>query len=98
MAGPSWERRSSPFTEDEAALVIALDVSGSMDQEDVQPSRLERAKQKIHDLLKSRGGARTGLIVFAGTAHTVIPLSNDPEIIRNFLDAIETAIMPRPGK
>ena len=98
MAGPSWERRSSPFTEDEAALVIALDVSGSMDQEDVQPSRLDRSKQKIHDLLELRGGARTGLIVYAGTAHSVIPLTNDPDILRNFLDAIDTAMMPRPGK
>ena len=98
VAGPSWERRPSPFIEDQAALVIALDVSSTMDQQDVQPSRLERAKQKIHDLLDLRGGARTGLIVYAGTAHSVIPLSNDPDITLNLLDAIDTAMMPRPGK
>jgi Ca-activated chloride channel family protein len=98
LAGPSWEKRSSPFTEDRAALVIALDVSDSMDQSDVQPSRLQRAKQKIMDLLLLRGDSYTGLIAYAGTAHTVIPLSNDRQVISHFLDAMSTEMMPRPGK
>lgn len=98
LAGPSWERRTSPFARDEAAMVIALDVSSSMTQDDIQPSRLERAKQKIHDLLELRGGARTGLIVYSGSAHAVIPLTNDPDIVTNFLDAIVPEMMPRSGK
>ena len=98
LAGPSWEKRPSPFSEDNAALVIALDLSESMDQNDIQPSRLQRAKQKIMDLLQLRGDAYTGLIAYAGTAHTVIPLSNDREVISHFLDAMSTKMMPRPGK
>ncbi|MEH6558585.1 MAG: VWA domain-containing protein [Oceanicoccus sp.] len=98
LAGPSWEKRPSPFSEDNAALVIALDLSESMDQADIQPSRLQRAKQKIMDLLDKRGDSYTGLIAFAGTAHTVIPLSNDRQVISHFLDAISTQMMPRPGK
>lgn len=98
LAGPSWERRPSPFVEDKAVLVIGLDLSGSMKQQDIQPSRIERAKQKIDDLLNLRGAAPTGLIVYAGSAHSVIPLSNDPDILRNFLDAVVPEMMPRSGK
>ncbi len=98
LAGPSWEKRPSPFSEDNAALVIALDVSESMDQNDIQPSRLQRAKQKVMDLLALRGDAYTGLIAYSGTAHTVIPLSNDRQVISHFLDAMSTEMMPRPGK
>lgn len=98
VAGPTWKQQSSPFSEDIAALVIALDVSSSMEQEDVQPSRLQRAKQKIHDLLVLRAGGRVGLIVYAGSAHSVIPLTNDTDVINNFLSAITPEIMPRRGK
>jgi Ca-activated chloride channel family protein len=98
MAGPTWKQQPSPFSEDIAALIIALDVSSSMQQQDVQPSRLERAKLKVKDLLALRPGGRVGLIVYAGSAHSVIPLTNDPDVINNFLDAIEPEIMPRKGK
>lgn len=98
LAGPSWQQRPSPFSEDNAALLIALDLSESMEQADVQPSRLLRAKQKISDLLALRGDSHTGLIAYAGTAHTVIPLSNDRLVISHFLDAMSTGMMPRPGK
>ena len=98
MAGPTWQRQASPFVQDNAVLVVALDLSKSMDQSDIQPTRLERAKQKVADLLDLRGGARTGLIAYSGTAHQVIPLSNDPEIIRQFLAAVDSNMMPKQGK
>ena len=98
MAGPSWEQQPSPFSEDIAALVVVLDASSSMQQEDIQPSRLERAKQKMQDLLALRPGGRIGLIVYAGTAHSVIPLTNDQDVVKNFLNAIVTEMMPKQGK
>jgi Ca-activated chloride channel homolog len=98
MSGPSWKQQPSPFSEDIAALIIMLDVSSSMQQSDIQPSRLERAKQKVHDLLSLRPGGRVGLIVYSGTAHSVIPLTNDPDVVNNFLNAIELQMMPRKGK
>ena len=98
LAGPSWKQQASPFAEDIAALVIVLDVSSSMQQQDIQPSRLERAKQKVQDLLALRPGGRVGLVVYAGTAHSVIPLTNDPDVVNNFLSAITTQMMPRKGK
>ncbi len=98
LAGPSWKQQPTPFTEDIAGLVVMLDVSSSMQQTDIQPSRLERAKLKIKDLISLRGGGRIGLIVYAGSAHSVIPLTNDLDVLNNFLDAIVIDIMPRRGK
>lgn len=98
LAGPTWEREVAPFAEDAAPLVVALDLSPSMDAVDIQPSRLERAKQKVRDLLSTRPGARTALLVYSGTAHTVLPLSDDPTIFESFLAALTTNIMPAPGK
>ena len=98
MAGPTWERERSPFAEDAAPLVVALDLSLTMNAIDVQPTRLERSKQKIRDLLAEREGARTALIAYAGTAHTVLPLSDDATLFESFLSALDTDVMPEEGK
>lgn len=97
LAGPTWRRELPPFVEDKAPLMIALDVSSSMSQTDVAPSRLERAKQKIRDLLSARAGARTGLIAYAGSAHLVMPLTDDRSVIEPFLSALSPGIMPVDG-
>jgi len=70
-AGPAWRAASSPFVTETAPVVIALDLSESMTQTDIQPSRLERAKQKILDLMELRAGGRVGLVAYAGSAHLV---------------------------
>ena len=98
LMGPSWRQQPSPLSQDEAALVILLDVSSSMQQKDVQPSRLQRARQKISDLLALRPDKKTALIVYAGSAHTVLTLTNDQDILNQYLAAIVPAIMPRAGK
>lgn len=98
LAGPTWEREISPLAEDTAPLVIALDVSNSMNAVDVQPTRLERAKQKARDVLALRTGARSALIAYAGSAHTVLPLCDDPTVFETFLAALETDVMPLKGK
>ncbi len=98
VMGPTWRQQPSPLSQDEAALVILLDVSASMQQTDVQPSRLQRAKQKISDLLALRPDKKAALLVYAGSAHTVLPLTADQEIIKQYLAAITPAIMPRAGK
>jgi Ca-activated chloride channel family protein len=98
LAGPTWERELPPFTEDTAPLVVALDLSQSMDAIDIQPNRLERAKQKVRDLLKLRTGARTALFVYSGSAHMVLPLTEDPSLIELFLASLSTGLMPSRGK
>ena len=69
LSGPTWRRELPPFVEDKAPLMIALSLSSSMRETDIAPSRLDRAKQKISDLLAARAGARTGLIAYAATSH-----------------------------
>lgn len=98
LMGPTWRQQPSPLHEDEAALVIVLDLSSSMRQRDIQPSRLDRAKQKVADLLALRPGKRAALIVYAGSAHTILSLTTDSDILMQYLAATEPAIMPRSGK
>jgi len=97
LAGPTWKKVEVPRQELETPMALLLDLSQSMMAEDLQPSRLERAKFKINDLLKHKPGARAALIGFAGTAHTVVPLTKDYEIIFSHLDGLSPNIMPFPG-
>lgn len=98
MAGPAWERQKTPFVKDAAPLVVAIDLSASMDAIDVQPSRLKLAQQKIRDLTALRPGGRTGLIAYAGSAHMVLPLTDDAKVMEMYLVSLETKLMPVPGK
>ncbi|MEI7995113.1 MAG: VWA domain-containing protein, partial [Methylococcaceae bacterium] len=79
LAGPTWQRLPSPVFRNESALVIALDLSRSMDAEDIKPSRLIRARYKIADILKQRKDGQTALLVYSGDAFTVTPLTDDNE-------------------
>jgi Ca-activated chloride channel homolog len=97
IAGPTWRHEPSPFSDDTAALAIVVKVSPSMTTEDVQPSRLTRATQKIHDLLTQRAGANASLIAYSGTAHVVMPATTDVGIIDAFAQALDPKIMPKDG-
>jgi len=97
LAGPTWERLPSPVFRNDAALVIALDLSRSMDAADIKPSRLVMARYKIADILKQRKDGQTALLVYAGDAFTVTPLTDDTETIDSQLSALNTDIMPSQG-
>ncbi|EJL6391856.1 VWA domain-containing protein [Vibrio vulnificus] len=97
-AGPTWQRQASPFGEDKATMLVILDNSNSMLQNDLPPSRLARSKQKIRDLLVARKGGSTGLVVFAGSAHVAMPVTQDSKVFDPFLAAITPEIMPIEGK
>ena len=98
IAGPSWRQQPSPLSQDDSAMVILLDISSSMEQTDIQPSRLERAKQKASDLLALRPDKQSALVVYAGSAHTVLTLTTDREILNQYLASIKPQMMPRRGK
>ncbi|MDG0991244.1 MAG: VWA domain-containing protein [Luminiphilus sp.] len=98
MAGPSWQQQPSPLAEDAAPLVVVLDVSESMATTDVAPSRLLRGIQKIRDLLELVPDKRVGVIAYAGSAHTVLPLTSDHEVTESFLAVMTPGITPRAGK
>ena len=78
-------------------LVLALDVSNSMLAEDIQPNRLERAKQSISKLIDNLHGDRIGIIVFAGKAYIQLPITTDYAAAKLFLSTIDTEIVPVQG-
>ena len=90
-AGPQWGRDYTQSTAPGRDLVVVLDCSRSMFAE--TPSRLERAKTALLDLsqtLQKRGGNRVGLVLFAGRAHLVCPLTHDYDHFRDSVEAVET--------
>ncbi len=96
-AGPTWSRQPSPWFSETAPLVIAVEVSDSMRANDLQPTRLDRARFKIQDLVAARTGARTALIAYAGTAHIVMPPTTDAAVLAPFLESLDPLMMPEPG-
>ncbi|MEM9365499.1 MAG: VWA domain-containing protein [Planctomycetota bacterium] len=97
LAGPTFRRQPTPFADDEAALMMVVRVSESMLNRDLQPSRLERARVKLASLLEKRGRAGSGLVAYNGTAHLVMPVTDDPGVINHMLEALDPKIMPREG-
>lgn len=97
LAGPSWQHFEQPILKRADPLVVILDSSQDMLADDLSPSRLEHAKRKLLDLLDARHDAQTGIVVYAGSAHTLVPLSDDTATTRNLLGAVTPAIMPQPG-
>ena len=97
LAGPTWERLPVPAFRSDEALVVALDLSRSMDAGDVEPSRLARAKLKLLDLLERRAAGQTALVVFSTAAFTVTPLTTDTRTISSLVNAVSTDIMPTRG-
>ena len=97
-AGPTWEQDRPDFLENRAPLILAVDLSPSMDASDVAPTRLEAAKHTLHDLIQRRSGARVGLIAYAGSAHLVLPPTDDPSLLDTFIQALGTDLIGKPGK
>lgn len=97
QAGPAWEKTHQPVHTNEDALVIVMDLSLSMEATDVKPSRLVRARHKLLDILSSRTQGQTALIVFAGQAHIVSPLTEDTDTIAAMVPALSPLIMPALG-
>lgn len=97
LAGPSWKQIPAPFADAQAGLFVILRVSPTMQATDVQPTRLERARHKLSDLLEARAGTATGLIAYNGSAHLVMPLTKDDRIISTMAESLSPEIMPRDG-
>ena len=96
-AGPAWQRIEQPVFRSDQALVVALDLSRSMDAQDIAPSRLMRARLKILDILERRDGGETALIVYSSNAYTVTPLTTDTDTIAALVNSLSTDIMPSRG-
>lgn len=97
LAGPTWQQLPQPVQKKDDALVIVLDMSLSMAAQDVSPDRATRARQKVIDILKQREEGLTAMVVYAGDAYTVTPLTDDAETIINLVPALSPFIMPAMG-
>ncbi|MDH3748073.1 MAG: VWA domain-containing protein [Gammaproteobacteria bacterium] len=97
LAGPAWQRIEQPVFRSDQSLVVALDLSRSMDAQDVSPSRLARARLKILDLLERRASGQTALVVYSSNAFTVTPLTTDTDTVAALVNSLDTDIMPSRG-
>jgi Ca-activated chloride channel family protein len=97
LADPVWQKQPQPVYRNQDAVVVVLDLSRSMLSADLTPSRLERARYKVEEILKRRQDGQTGLVVFAGDAFAVSPLTNDARTIRALLAPLNPGLMPVQG-
>jgi len=97
ISGPSFRQISVPVFQTESARVILLDLSLSMDATDVKPARIDRAKHKIMDLLDKNKEGTIGLVVYAGDAFIISPLTSDANTIASMIPTLSTGIMPVLG-
>lgn len=97
MADPVWQQYPRPVVQSSNAHVIVLDLSRSMEIGDLKPSRLNRARFKINDILQQKEEGQIGLVAFAGDAFTVSPLTRDADTIRALLPSLTPSLMPVQG-
>ncbi|MHC8353990.1 tetratricopeptide repeat protein [Pseudomonas sp. LB3P81] len=97
LLGPSWDRVEQTSQKPADPMVVILELTPEMLATDVTPNRLEQARRKLFDLLQNRSDAQTAIVVYAGSAHTLVPLSDDLTTSRNLLDALKPSLMPQAG-
>lgn len=97
LAGPSFQKLPQASYAKKQATVIVLDMSSEMNAKDIKPSRLQRAKFKIDDLLKNMPEGQIGLIAFTQEAFLVSPLTNDQHTLKLLLNELTPQIMPVDG-
>jgi Ca-activated chloride channel homolog len=98
MAGPSWKKLEMPVFKSDRAHMLVLDLSQSMNAKDISPSRAERAKYKIRDILAKLQDAEVGLVVFSGEAFLVSPLTQDTQTIEAMIPQLTQDILPVGGE
>jgi len=96
-AGPRIGTRVKPVERKGIDLIFAMDVSISMDAEDVKPSRLKKAKFEIGQIIRQLKGDRVGIIVFAGSSYYYLPMTTDYEAAQIFLESIDTKMITTQG-
>lgn len=97
LARPQWGVIEDPVFEQSREILIGLDLSRSMQADDIKPNRLERAKLLVQSLLERLKGERVGLVVFSGTAFLQSPLSTDYEILQDLLPDLGPDFLPEGG-
>ena len=97
LAQPQFGTKQEAIKRQGIEVMIALDVSNSMLSQDIQPSRLEKAKQVLSKLVDGMTNDKIGLIVFAGDAYTQLPITVDYVSAKMFFSSISPNLVPRQG-
>jgi len=96
-AGPSWIKQKVAALENQRALVVLLDLSPSLLSTDVKPDRITRARFELIDVIRLFKDGQLGLVAYAGSAHIVSPLTDDPRNIEALIPALSPELMPEQG-
>jgi Ca-activated chloride channel family protein len=97
LADPVWQQRPQPVYQQADAQVVVLDLSPTMLAQDASPNRLTQARFKVEDLLRNSPDKQTGLVVYAGDAFSVTPLTTDMATLQSQLRVLEPNLMPVSG-
>jgi Ca-activated chloride channel homolog len=97
LAGPQMGTRLDEIKANGVDVVVAMDVSNSMLAEDLRPSRMEVAKRALTQLIERMQGDRLGIVVFAGTAYTQLPITADKSAAKLFLGSIGPGMVSTQG-
>lgn len=97
LAGPAWEKRPQPLLRTGGGRVLVFDLSLSMRCQDLKPSRLERARFLATDIIRAGADREQGLVVFAGDAFVVAPLTDDQATLLNLLPSLDCETPPVQG-
>ncbi len=97
LAGPAWDKEETILYENVEATVVVFDLSRSMESIDLEPTRVERARYKAIEIIEQNKDRAIGLVVFAGSAFDVTPVSDDVATVIHLLQSVEVSIMPSQG-
>ncbi len=97
LSGPQYGYRWEEIERKGIDIIVALDCSKSMLATDIKPSRLDRAKREIYDLLNILKGDRIGLVAYSGTSFLQCPLTMDYSAFHIFLSSLTPDMMPVGG-
>ena len=97
LARPKWGEKLQIYKGRGIDIVLCLDVSKSMNSQDIKPSRLGWAKMQASSLLDNLSTNQVAITAFAGECYVMCPMTSDIEAAKLFLDIIEPNNIPKPG-
>lgn len=97
IANPRIGTRYEEVVREGIDIVLAVDVSRSMDSQDIRPSRIGKTRYELARFIEGLKGDRVGIVPFAGTAYPLLPLTLDYAAAKTFVDLLSTDLIPNPG-
>ena len=97
LAGPAWQKMPVPVSKSQQPLVVVVDLSYYMMAADLKPDCLTRTRYKLQDLFRIRKDGISAIVAYAGSAHNVVPLTDDSRTLSNLVKAMNPGIMPVQG-